>query len=127
MANIPLALCYIAGPFRGPTPFDVKINVHEAEMLGLEVAAIGGYPIIPHSMTGNFDKQLTDQFWLEGSLELLRRCDAIVMNVRWRESVGAKAEHIAAERMGMPIFYREAEGWSRSFRKWLDEWTLKRG
>jgi len=124
MANLPIALVYIAGPFRGATPFDVKTNVHEAEVLGLEVAALGGYPVIPHSMTAHFDKQLTDQFWLEGTMALLRRCDAIVMSTRWQQSTGARAEEAEATRIGMPIFYQTNSKWVDLFRVWLDGWTV---
>lgn len=87
-----MRLVYIAGPFRGATPWDVHCNVHEAELLGLEVAKLGIYPVIPHAMTRNFDKLLTDQFWLDGTLELMMRCDALITTERWNLSSGARTE-----------------------------------
>jgi hypothetical protein len=87
-----IPLVYIAGPFRGPTPLAVRRNVEAARDLGLLVAAAGGYPVIPHTMTAEFDKQLTDQFWLDGTMELLKRCDAIVCSENWEWSKGAQAE-----------------------------------
>jgi hypothetical protein len=39
-----------------------------------------------------FDKSAPDEFWLEGTLELLRRCDGIVMTEGWQRSEGSKGE-----------------------------------
>ena len=97
-----LPLIYIVGPFRGPTPLDVRLNVEHARTYGLIVAKAGGYPIIPHTMTADFDKQLDDQFWLDGTMEMLSRCDAIALIPHWRLSTGARAEKDAAEVFGLP-------------------------
>lgn len=99
-----LPLIYIAGPFRGPTPLAVRRNVEAARDLGLRVAEAGGYPVIPHTMTSEFDKLLTDEFWLEGTMEMLRRCDAICLTANWQQSTGARAEEQTARRLGLPRF-----------------------
>ena len=99
-----LPLIYIAGPFRGPTPLDVRRNVERARDLGLRVAQAGGYPVIPHTMTAEFDKQGEDQFWLDGTMEMLRRCDAIVMTKNWTTSAGACAEYQWARGAYMPVY-----------------------
>lgn len=99
-------LIYIAGPFRGNTPWDVYCNVHEAEMLGLEVAKLGLYPVIPHAMTRNFDKLLTDQFWLDGTLEMMKRCDGLITTPWWNASTGAREEvRVMRDEMHKPIFH----------------------
>lgn len=97
-----IPLIYIAGPFRGPTPLDVRKNVEAARDLGLLVAAAGGYPMIPHTMTAEFDKQLTDQFWLDGTMEMLKRCDAMVLTENWEKSSGARTEQAWAHEHAMP-------------------------
>lgn len=97
-----LPLIYIAGPFRGPTPLAVRRNVEAARDLGLRVAEAGGYPVIPHTMTSEFDKLITDEFWLQGTMELLRRCDGIVLHPNWVVSRGAKAEYDWAQEHHMP-------------------------
>lgn len=105
--NIPLI--YIAGPFRGPTPLAVRRNVEAARDAGLLVAEeTGAYPVIPHTMTSEFDKQLTDQFWLDGTLALLVRCDGIFLLDNWAQSKGATIERQWAIDHNMPIFMREA-------------------
>ena len=118
----PLPLIYIAAPFRGSTPYDVRRHVEAARDIGLTVAILGGYPIIPHTMTADFDKQLTDQFWLDGTMELLRRCDAILMGPRWMYSTGATAEREEAKRLGLPIFYSNDSIWERTLRDWVTAW-----
>ena len=119
---MPLPLIYIAGPFRGATPYDVHRNVCEAESLGLTVARLGGYPVIPHTMTQHFDKQLDDQFWLNGTLELLRVCHAVVATHRWEQSHGAKAEIADATARGIPVFYSELESFAVVFPEWVQAW-----
>lgn len=94
---------YIAGPYRGPTPWDVEGNVREAEVLGLLVARASGLPIIPHSMYRFFDRSLPDEFWLEASADLLLRSDALVLHPSWQRSAGAKAEREVAMQHRMPI------------------------
>lgn len=98
---------YVAGPFRGATPWEVECNVREAEVLALAVAKCGAVPVCPHTMTRFFDKILPDQFWLEATMELLRMCNAIVFTKRWEESNGARAEEAEARRLGLPRFFED--------------------
>ncbi len=106
-----LPLIYIAGPFRGSTPLDVRRNVEAARDLGLLVAQAGGYPIIPHTMTAEFDQQLHDQFWLDGTLAMLMRCDAIVLLANWERSTGARMELAWMQEQRRPwMVYADTEG-----------------
>ena len=94
-------IIYIAGPFRGATPWDVERNVRIAEEASLEVARAGHVPLCPHTMYRHFDKSLPDAFWLDATLALLTRCDAILMVGAWRDSKGAVAELRAARARGL--------------------------
>ena len=120
--GVKLPLIYIAGPFRGPTPYDVRRNVERARDAGLWVARQGGYPVIPHTMTSDFDKQLTDEFWLDGTMELLRRCDAICMMENWAKSVGAQAERREAVRLELPVLYVD----DNMVERWVKAWQANR-
>ena len=51
------------------------------------------------------DGELPDSFWLEATLELLRRCDLVVMMENWEESTGARGEHDEAIRRGIRVVY----------------------
>ena len=95
-------LIYIAGPFTGPTAWDIAENVRKAERWGLEVAHAGGMPVIPHANTHLFHGQLTSDFWYAGTLQLLRVCQGIVLIPEWRDSKGARAEQEEARRWEIP-------------------------
>lgn len=103
-------LIYIAGPFTGPTAWDIAENVRAAERMGLEVAKAGGMPVIPHANTHLFHGQLTADFWYEGTLALLRACSGIVLLPTWRSSTGSRVEHAEAIRLGLHTFFVENEG-----------------
>ena len=100
---------YIAGPFRGPDAWAVECNIREAEALGFRVASMGAVPVIPHAMFRFFDRTLTDQFWIDATLELLRACDTIVLTPRWEMSAGARGELNEARTRGLPVFFAPGE------------------
>jgi len=104
-----MKLVYIAGPFRGPTTWDIAQNVRAAEALGLEVAKCGYMPVIPHANTALFNGQCTEQFWLDGTLLLLSRCDALITLPIWERSSGAKAEVEFAKTHSIPVFHTLVE------------------
>jgi nucleoside 2-deoxyribosyltransferase len=99
-----MKVVYVAGPFRGDTPWQVEENIRMAERTGLRVALAGFVPLIPHTMYRYFDKSAPDEFWLDGTIELLRRCDGIVMSVGWPMSSGSRAELEFAKEHGQRVF-----------------------
>lgn len=101
-----IRIVYVAGKFTAPDRAGVKRNIAHAEAVGLEVAKLGLCPLIPHANTShpNFEAVQPYTFWIEATLEMLRRCDAIVMVPGWEESRGACGEIAEAHRIGMPVF-----------------------
>ena len=99
-----MKVVYIAGKFRGANAWEIEKNIRWAEQYGMEVAERGAMPLIPHSNTRFFHGTLSDTFWLDGTLELLRRCDAVYCVRGWQESTGARMEVAEAERLGKPVF-----------------------
>jgi hypothetical protein len=100
-----MRVVYIAGKFRGRDSWVIENNIRRAEELSLQVDTLGGViALCPHTNTRFFQGALPDDFWLEGTLELMRRCDAVLMVPGWEESVGARGEKAEAERRGMPVF-----------------------
>ena len=54
---------------------------------------------------GYLDYEMTDQVAAIGDcVNLLLRCDALVLTGRWETSAGCRAEYIAAKVKGLPIF-----------------------
>lgn len=109
-----MKVIYIAGPFRARDAWAVKCNVHRAEQMANEVAAIGAMPLTPHSIGAHFDGTHTPEFWLAGTLELLRRCDAVLVLENFEQSTGTRGEIREADRLGIPIYFD-----LDSLKKWL--------
>lgn len=109
-----MKVVYVAGPFRGANSWEMEQNIRHAEVLALGVWRLGAAALCPHTNTRFFQGAADDSVWLDGDIELLRRCDAIIMTDNWMASVGARAEHNYAETWGIPVLYSLAE-----LRKWL--------
>lgn len=105
-----MKVVYVIGPFRAATHWDLLQNVRQAERLGLEVAKRGAMPLIPHNNTANFNGLLSEDFWVEGTKELLRRADAAItveaIGGEWQKSVGSVGEvREMGEVLGRPVFH----------------------
>jgi len=104
---------YVAGPFRAVNPdgspdmFRVHQNVIRAMALGLEVWLRGAVALVPHANTWCYTgaSGLADQVWLDGDLELVRRCDAVLLTPDWVKSHGAYQEQAVAHSLNLPVFY----------------------
>ena len=106
---------YIAGPYRAANAWLVERNVRAAEALALEVAELGAVPLCPHTMTRHFEGTLTEQYWLDATLELMRRCDVVLLVPGWKQSEGTRGEVAEAVRLGLPVFRSLAE-----VREWVE-------
>jgi hypothetical protein len=96
---------YIAGPYRAKTEWDVLRNVRRAEESALELWRKGWAVICPHKNTHGFNGYLPDQTWIDGDLEIIKRCDAICMLAGWEQSEGAQMEYGLAVELKMPIYF----------------------
>lgn len=110
-----IACVYIAGPFSGSDGWEIKCNVHRAEELARQVAQLGAMPMTPHSIGANMAGTESQTFWLAATLEMMRRCDAVLFTDDWRRSAGARGEMAEAARLEMPVFYSVA-----SLKRWLE-------
>ena len=104
-----MKVIYIAGPFRGPNHWAIAENIRDAERAALKVWQMGAVAICPHANTAHFQDAAPDYVWLKGDLEILRRCDGILMLPTYKESHGAKAEMQEALTLGMPVFFDHAQ------------------
>lgn len=100
-----MKVVYIAGPFRGKSHWEIAENIRNAERLALEVWRMGAVAICPHANTAHFQNAAPDEVWLNGDLELLARCDAVLMTPDWMRSRGANEEHDFALARKIPVFY----------------------
>jgi len=95
---------YVAGPYRAPTWGGVKKNVADAMDVAAELLRAGYTVICPHSMTHGFEMYgLHDDVFLHNDMQLVRRCDALVMLPNWKTSRGCWDEYNMARWLGKPI------------------------
>lgn len=97
-------LIYIAGKYRDSTEWEVIKNIERARDVGADVWRAGGVPFIPHSNWAQMGGVVCDSLILDGGLEILSRCDAMVLVPGWETSAGTRAEIAEAERLGIPVF-----------------------
>lgn len=103
-----MKVVFISGPFRGTTPWATECNIRQAEELALKVWSMGAAVICPHTNTRFFDGILSDDdIFLPGYLEIIKRCDAIVLTKDYLKSNGAREELAFAKEEGLSLFYEE--------------------
>jgi len=101
-------LAYIAMPYRGKHQWEVHQNIQAAYRLAMKYWRLGFVAICPHGNTAYFSCELPDSVWLKGDLEILRRCDCIVMGPRWEKSRGARQELRKAKKWGLEIIFDDS-------------------
>ena len=101
-----MKLLYIAGPYRDDTENGVFENIIAARDVATFVASIqkDWFPVTPHLNTMFMGGVREDEYWLEGDLEIIKRCDAVLLMDDWVYSKGARKEKDVAEEFGIPCF-----------------------
>jgi len=99
-------IVYISGKYSGRTKEEVDANIRESEKVAKELWSAGIVALSPHLNTAHFEIEgVTYDDYIKGDLELLSRCDAILMLKDWMLSEGARKEKEFAKFLGMPIYY----------------------
>ena len=99
-----MKLAFVAGKYRADTIHGIVENIRKAEAVAIELWKYGYAVITPHLNSRLMDGVCPDKVWLDGGLEILRRCDLIVLLEGWESSEGARDECIQAELIGIPVF-----------------------
>lgn len=113
-----MKLIYIAGPYRPYTCADgmwvgTPMNIRNAEVTAVNlVNALGRYglfPLVPHLNTRDFENQVeqnNDQYFLDGTMAMLERCDAVLLTMPNADEVssGTKAEVHRAHQLGIQVY-----------------------
>ena len=113
-----MRIVYVAGRYRADNAYGIHANVFRAEAAALKVAQAGAMPLTPHLNTAHFQGTQPDAFWLEGTMELLRRCDAIyIFEIDdLKTSSGTRGELTEATRLALPVFYSV-----HALKQWLQD------
>lgn len=102
-----IEVVYIAGPYRAETIRGVVENIRRAEAVALEYWLKGFAVICPHLNTRLFDGAAPDEIWLRGDMEILRRCDVMVLVPGWERSKGTQAEYAQAVQWGKKVVFHK--------------------
>lgn len=104
-----MTLCYVSGPYslnstNGKTQEE---NIAQARQIGCRLWENGFSVIVPHENTSYFEKDcnITYNQYIGGDLDMLSRCDYIVMTPDWESSKGAVIEKIYADTLGIPVYF----------------------
>ena len=100
-----MKVAYIAGPYRSGTVYGIVENIRRAEAVAIKYWQLGYAVICPHKNTALLDGLLPDRIWLDGAIEILKRCDVIVLMKGWINSSGSRAELEIATKLGLEVIY----------------------
>lgn len=101
-------MIYLAGALRGNI-IKKTINMITAKKWALHYWKSGYIVYSPHLNSGWLDTPETDKFVLPANLEILRRCDKLVVMPNWRNSRGTIQEVKFAKKHGIPIVWIEEQ------------------
>jgi len=104
-----MKLIYVAGPFRASNAWAIEQNIRRAEELALEVWRAGFACVCPHSNTIFYQGVLPNETWLLGDLEIVRRCDGVILAPGWEHSEGSRGEILEAQKNNIPVFHHILE------------------
>jgi hypothetical protein len=105
---IPKSLVYVAGPYRAVTLDRIQYHIEQARQTSVRLAKMGYFPMCPHTMEGltmnDVQQDEGGEFWLEGTLEMMRRCDTVVVQGLWQFSSGTLGEIHEAFKRELPLY-----------------------
>lgn len=101
-----MQVAYIAGPFRAENAWEIEQNIRRAENVALEYWRDGYAVICPHTNTRFFQGAAPDSVWLQGDIEIMRRCDLVVFIPGWELSDGCRAEMDICREEGIHVVVR---------------------
>jgi len=100
-------IIYIIGKYRDDTEEKKRDNIWHAVRVACRLWELNWIVFCPHLNTANFENftKLADRVWLNGGLEILRRCDAVFVLSNFGDSDGSHEELELAKALGLEIFY----------------------
>ena len=104
-----MKIIYIAGPYRAPTERGLEDNIRHAEEAAIRLWRLGWAVICPHKNSSHFGGIIPDDNFIEGDIEILKRCDAIYLLSNWHYSTGARMERDIALEKGMAVYTEDSQ------------------
>lgn len=107
-----MKVVYICAPYRADTEHEVRRNIERARGCAESVWCAGAVALCPHLNTGWFGGLVPEHTFLDGDCELIRRCDAVYVDVTEvgpSLTAGMKQEVEAAKRHHVPVLISMSE------------------
>ena len=99
-------LIYVAGPYSATTENpSIEHNIQNAWKVAFKYWQKGYAVLCPQANSYHMDAAAHYNDFIEGTMEMLERCDGVVMMTGWEKSVGARGEHARAKELKIPIHY----------------------
>jgi len=99
-----MKVIYLAGPYRAETVWQTHRNIRTAEEYAAKLWNMGAAAVCPHKNSAHLDGCADEKVFLDGYLEIVKRCDAVLLLPSWNTSIGAASELALAERCNIPVF-----------------------
>jgi hypothetical protein len=99
-----MKIVFVSGPYRAATGYGVHLNIQVAESAAIAIWQMGAVAFCPHKNSAYLGGIVEDRAFLDGDLEILRRCDAVFLLTGWNFSAGAIEEVKLAHELGIPCF-----------------------
>lgn len=108
-----MKIIYVAGPYRGNTPWEISRNIERAREASAHLWSAGFAVFCPHANSMFLDGVVDDKKFLEGGLEILKLCDALFVQGEYSMSEGTQIEIKLAKELNIPVFfsYEHARAW----------------
>lgn len=109
-----MKVAYIAGPYRAykkdggfdlDKMFSRTMKMREAARWYWKKGYACISPLLNSFMLDS--DELEDSVWINGDMELISRCDVIIMTKGWEDSKGSCAELEHAQSLGLEVIYDE--------------------
>ncbi len=98
-----MKVIFVSGRYSADSDNNLFENIYHARTEARKLWMKGWAVICPHSANAFMSGTENDLVFLEGNLEILRRCDAIYMLNGSAESIGAIEELKLAKELGLEI------------------------
>tara|TARA_Y100000310_G_scaffold274306_1_gene290239 strand:+ start:1279 stop:1638 length:360 start_codon:yes stop_codon:yes gene_type:complete len=101
-----MKVAYVAGHYSADTDWERGRNIEAARVVAAQLWREGFAVICPHSNSAWMDGVSTgSNVFYEGYIEILKRCDLVVMVGKFCGSVGAMEEIRVACETAIPVLY----------------------
>ena len=98
-----MKVAFVCGPYREDEIVDVVRNIRRAELVAMHLWKKGYAVVCPHMNSALFDGLCSNEHFLAGTIEIMRRCDVVALMPNWEDHEGCLDEIREAERIGLEI------------------------